>query len=101
MKDRWDDIPFVYAGSITHKEAIIEPGTNGKSHPCQMPEGIAKRAILFSSNEGDVVLDPFIGSGSTAVAAKLTKRHWIGIELSEKYCELARKRVAQCQVPMF
>ena len=101
MKDRWDDIPFVYAGSITHKEAYLKTGTNEKEHPCQMPEGIAKRAILFSSNENDLVLDPFLGSGTTAVAAKRLYRHWIGIELSEKYCELARKRVAQCQQPMF
>jgi DNA modification methylase len=48
--------------------------------------------------EGDVVLDPFIGSGTTAVAAKKTGRHYIGFEISEDYCDIARKRVEETVV---
>jgi DNA modification methylase len=69
FKDRWDDIPFVYAGSIRHGEAIMKFQTNEKAHPCQMPEGLARRAILFSTismvNGESLVLDPFLGSGTT------------------------------------
>ena len=92
-KDRWDDIPFVYAGSIKHKEAVILEGTNRKAHPCQMPIALAERAILFSSNEDDIVLDPFLGSGTTVVACKRTRRKYIGIELSSEYCKLAENRL--------
>lgn len=94
MHDVWDGIPFVYAGSIKHPEAIIKPGTNSKEHPCQMPVGIVQRVILFSTNEGDIVLDPFIGIGTTAVAAIRNKRHYLGFESDPYYVELANKRIA-------
>lgn len=68
-----------------HKEAIMKKGTNSKAHPCQMPEMLAGRAILFSTDEGDTVLDPFTGSGTTAIAAKKLKRKFIGSEMSEEY----------------
>lgn len=95
LKDRWDDIPFIYAGSIHHKEAIMKPFTNGKEHPCQMPEGLARRAILFSTNEPALILDPFMGSGTTLRAAKDLGRKAIGIEIEEKYCEIAARRMSQ------
>jgi len=93
MKDIWDDIPFVYSGSIKHPEAILLPGTNKKAHECQMPSALARRAALFSTDKKDVVLDIFMGSGSTAVACEQTERRWIGIEIEEKYCEIAAKRI--------
>lgn len=95
LRDRWDDIPFVYVGSIHHKEAILKPQTNEKLHPCQMPEGLARRAMLFSTNEDAIVLDPFMGSGTTLRAAKDLGRKAIGIEIEEKYCEIAAKRMSQ------
>ena len=95
MLDYWDDIPFVYAGSIRHKEAIMKPLTNEKAHPCQMPTELAARAIMFSSKEGDIILDPFLGSGTTAYCAKKLNRKCIGIEIEEKYCEIAAKRCSQ------
>ena len=51
------------------------------------------KLILASSNEGDVVLDPFLGSGSTSVTAKKLGRHYIGIEQNEQYCVWAEKRL--------
>ena len=95
LLDYWDDIPFVYAGSIHHSEAIMEPLTNQKAHPCQMPNELAVRAIMFSSNENDLVLDPFLGSGTTAYCAKKLNRYSIGIEIEEKYCEIAANRCRQ------
>ena len=61
-------------------------------HPAPFPVELAERCIR--ATEGEVVLDPFMGSGSTALAAMSAKRDWIGIELSQKYCELARERIA-------
>lgn len=93
MPDFWPDIPFVYAGSISHPEAILEPGTNKKAHPAQMPVSLPGRAILFSTVEGDIILDPFSGSGSTGVAAVRLNRRFIGIEREPKYIELAKRRI--------
>jgi len=97
FKDRWDDIPFVYAGSISHPEAVIMPGSSRKAHPAQMPVNLAKRAIRFSSNEGGVILDPFLGSGTTAVAAAELDRNFIGMELNPDYVEIARRRLLKIQ----
>jgi len=93
--DIWDDIPRVYAGSIYHKEAILEEGTNKKAHPTQMPIGLARRAILFSSNEDDLVLDPFVGIGTTLIAAIQLKRNSIGIEIRKEWCEDSFQRLQQ------
>ena len=64
-------------------------------HPTQKPEKLLAKIILASSNEGDVVFDPFLGSGTTSVTAKKLKRNYVGIEADEFYCCLAEKRLAQ------
>lgn len=65
------------------------------NHPAYFPEALARDHILSWSNPGDVVLDPFSGSGTTCKMAKETGRRAIGIEVNEKYCEIAAKRLAQ------
>ena len=62
-------------------------------HPAIFPEQLAEDHILSWSNEGDIVLDPFVGSGTTAKMALLNNRKYIGIDISEEYCEIARQRV--------
>ncbi len=62
-------------------------------HPTQKPEKMLAKVILASSNEGDVVLDPFVGAGTTLVVAKKLRRHYIGIEIDELYCCLAERRL--------
>ena len=62
-------------------------------HPTQKPEKLLAKIILASTNPGDVVLDPFLGSGTTSVTAKKLGRHYIGIEIDEEYCCLAEKRL--------
>lgn len=62
-------------------------------HPTQKPEKLLAKLILASSQVGDVVLDPFLGSGTTAVVAKKLKRRYLGIEIDETYCCLAQKRL--------
>ena len=64
-------------------------------HPTIKPLGIINNLIINSSNEGDIVLDPFIGSGTTAVACQYTNRHYIGFELDETYYQTAIKRVEE------
>ncbi|RPI94473.1 MAG: site-specific DNA-methyltransferase, partial [Chloroflexi bacterium] len=68
-----------------------------KLHPTQKPEELLKRIILASSSPGDVVLDPFVGTGTTAAAAKWLHRHWIGIDNDETYVQAARARVDAVQ----
>lgn len=64
-------------------------------HPCAFPESIAIRPIRSSCPLGGIVLDPFAGSGTTLVAAKQLNRRAIGIEIEERYCEIAARRLAQ------
>jgi site-specific DNA-methyltransferase (adenine-specific) len=62
-------------------------------HPTQKPEKLLAKIILASTDEGDVVLDPFLGSGTTSVVAKKLNRKYIGIEMNKEYCCLAEKRI--------
>lgn len=62
-------------------------------HPTQKPEKLLAKIILASTNENDLILDPFAGSGTTAVAAKKLKRDFVGIEADENFCLLTEKRL--------
>lgn len=66
-------------------------------HPTQKPEKLLAKIILASSREGDLVLDPFLGSGTTSVVAKKLNRRYIGIEVDEAYCCLAERRLDMAQ----
>ena len=79
---------------------INEPIGNSKEkqlyyHPTQKPVALFEYLIKTYTNEGDLVLDNCMGSGTTLVAAKMLGRKAVGIEISEKYCEIAKKRLAQ------
>jgi site-specific DNA-methyltransferase (adenine-specific) len=71
---------------------------NGVQHPAPFPEQLALDHILSWSSEGDIVYDPFMGSGTTAKAAIELGRNFIGSELSENYVKLANERIAKCQL---
>ena len=71
----------------------LKQDSGRKTHPTQKPEALLHRLILASSHAGDVVLDPFLGSGTTAVVAKRLGRGFIGIEREEAYAEAARARL--------
>ena len=83
--DVWDGYPRVCG---TFKE-------RAGWHPCQMPESLLKRIIAVSTNAGDCVLDPFVGSGTTAAAAYQLGRDYVGVEISEKYVRKANERLAE------
>ncbi len=65
------------------------------SHSCPIPLTLAEKIIESTTNVGDLIVDPFSGSGTFLVAAKKLKRKFIGIEISEKYCQIARDRLKQ------
>lgn len=62
-------------------------------HPCQLPIHLLERIILMSSDEGDIIFDPFSGTGTSAIAAKRLGRNFMGCELSEEYIDIANKRI--------
>lgn len=81
-------------GGLSTKDAVAF------EHPAIFPEALARDHILSWSNPGDVVLDPFSGSGTTAKMARETGRRFIGIEVNPEYVEISRKRLAQQVLPM-
>lgn len=66
-----------------------------RNHPTQKPISLMEWCIKQANDEAQTILDPFLGSGTTAVAAKQLGRKYIGIEIEEKYCDIARQRLAQ------
>ena len=82
----WDDISIPY-WSMPENTA----------HPTQKPEKLLAKLILASSNPGDIVFDPFLGSGSTSVTAKKLGRHYCGIEQNEQFCVWAEKRLEMAE----
>jgi site-specific DNA-methyltransferase (adenine-specific) len=86
---------------IQHTKSIWSFATERASrvnHPAPFPVELPKRCIEMYSFAGDVVLDPFNGSGSTCVAAKMTGRKYVGIDLSEEYCAIAQKRIDETEL---
>src|SRR4051812_32012754 len=73
-------------------ERVKEGGA--KAHPTQKPEALLYRVLLACTNVGDVVLDPFFGTGTTGAVARRLGRHWIGIEREKRYVRVARERIA-------
>jgi site-specific DNA-methyltransferase (adenine-specific) len=81
MTDVWTDIH-----RIRHIKRRDE-------HPCQLPIPLLERLILMSTEEGDLVLDPFLGTGTTGIAAKKLGRRFVGIDIDDKYVEISRKKI--------
>jgi site-specific DNA-methyltransferase (adenine-specific) len=83
----------------TGKERLKSDGK--KAHPTQKPEALLYRVLLSSSSPGDVVLDPFFGTGTTGAVAEVLHRKWIGIEKEAKYVALARQRISGVTPELF
>lgn len=79
----WDDITIPF-WSMPENTA----------HPTQKPEKLIAKLILASSLEGDIIFDPFLGSGTTSVVAKKLKRHFLGVEMEERYCVWIEQRLS-------
>jgi len=80
-----------------YPRSVIKINREVGLHPTQKPVALFEYLIKTYTNEGDLVLDNCIGSGTTAVACLQTNRHFIGIELSPEYCEIARNRISKIQ----
>ncbi len=89
----WQDYKQFAAWNNITKDA-------GKEHPCPKPLNVYLWLMGEGSDEGALVLDPFLGSGTTVLAAKQLGRRAIGIEIEERYCEIAAKRLAQGVLPL-
>jgi modification methylase len=76
-----------------HSEVLSINPDKGNKHPAPFPERLAEACMLLGSIEGDIVLDPFLGSGTTGIVAKKLKRSFIGIELDEEYMNAAEERI--------
>ena len=84
----------------TQREMVnvfLHPAVGGKEriHPTQKPIALIKHLIEIASFEKDIVLDPFLGSGTTAIACEKLNRRWIGIEIDKTFCEVAKKRISK------
>ncbi len=82
--------------------AKVTSGANRSSqertnHPAQFPEDLVERMVLGFTNENDFILDPFLGSATTAVVAMKYKRHCIGFEINTSYCEIAKRRIQEIE----
>lgn len=89
-----NNLPFNYYRKV---QCFDAPNNHKRriDHPTPKPYELIKRLIAVGSNEGDIVLDPFMGSGTTAIAAKLLRRRFIGFEINEKFVKVAQQRLNQ------
>ena len=79
----YEDAKTFYIAPINHKDKKLY------EHPTIKPLDVTEKIIRNSSKEGDIIFDPFLGSGTTAVACINTNRHYIGFEINEKYIDIA------------
>jgi site-specific DNA-methyltransferase (adenine-specific) len=83
-----------YATNLWRIPSLRSPSKEKAGHPSQKPLALVERIVASSSNEGELVIDPFLGSGTTAIVAKQLNRRYIGIEINPKYVEIAEQRLA-------
>ena len=98
------DYTFNWLGQEKMKNLILCNILGGRErigHPTQKPLSIIKKLLMVSSNEGDIIFDPFLGSGTTAVACRELNRNFIGIEISPEYCKIAEQRLKNTTKPLF
>jgi len=85
LSDVWDDI---------HR---YKHPKRRDSHPNQLPEPLLERILLMSAEQGDLVFDPMVGVGTTCIAAKKLGMHYIGIDIDDKYCRIAREKLSKTE----
>ncbi len=69
------------------------PPERQKKHPAPFPEQLVRNCILLATEENDIILDPFMGSGTTALVSQSLNRKWLGFEIDEKYAKIAKDRI--------
>jgi DNA modification methylase len=96
----WTNYPIAVRRKYHLWNGMIRKGHEERFHPTQKPKEVMSWAIGLSP-ESNTVLDPFLGSGTTLIACKELNRNGIGIEISEKYCEIAKNRLRATCKPLF
>ena len=96
----YNKIYRIMHGGIINGDAPKPGQIIPRFHPTQKPIRLFGKIIQDFSNESDIIFDPFLGSGTTAIAAKQLKRNFIGIEISEKYCQISKDRLRQELLPL-
>lgn len=98
LRQEYESLRYTHNLDTNHNNVWrSQERNNGKQHPTQKPNDLMERIIKTSSNQGDTVLDLFMGSGSTGVACVNTNRNFIGIELDDKYFEIAKRRISEAR----
>ena len=94
--------PHVWNDGLNKSMSVwsIAPDSENNDHPCAFPLEIPRRLVFSSSNPNDLIVDPFCGSGTTLRAAKDLNRRALGIEMEERYCEIAALRCQQEVLPL-
>ena len=95
LRQEYESLRYIFNNQKIHHSVMNYEIDKKQGHLTPKPVDLLKYIIKTSSNENDIVLDCFMGSGSTGVACKHTNRRFIGIELNEKYFELAKKRIEE------
>ncbi len=97
LRKEYDDLRYIFnlPHGITDVWYFNAYAGDNNGHSSKKPDGIIGRILLTASNESDLILDPFLGSGTTAYCAKKLGRKCIGIEIEERYCEISAKRCSQ------
>ena len=98
LRREYEDLRYTFNNQKTHHSVWNYEVAKKLGHITPKPVPLIENIIHHSSNKGDIILDPFLGSGTTAIASLNTGRFFIGIEKEPKYVEIARKRVEQAQV---
>jgi site-specific DNA-methyltransferase (adenine-specific) len=98
LRREYEDLRYTFNNQKTHHSVWNYEVAKKLGHITPKPIPLIENIIHHSSNEGDIILDPFLGSGTTAVASLNTGRFFIGIEKEPKYVEIARQRVEQAQM---
>lgn len=90
-----------YATNILSIPSLKGSSKEKCGHPSQKPVELITKLILCSSDKDDIIMDPFLGSGTTVVVAEAEGRNWVGIELNPGYCEISHKRLAELRGGLF
>lgn len=89
----WTSFSAVVRKYVVRQQGFVRDSRDEVVHPTQKPIGLMIAILRDWTNPGDLILDPFCGSGTTCVAAKMLGRNFIGIDISPEYCEIARARL--------
>jgi len=98
LRQEYESLRYTHNLDTNHNNVWrSQERNNGKQHPTQKPIDLMERIVKTSSKEGGIILDPFMGSGTTAIACINTGRNFIGIEKDPEYFKIAEKRIDEAE----